>query len=443
MLEIFDIGIIGMGPSGIGLAMSLEDSPKIRNTICFERGTSLSSLNCHSLSKGICECTTFCSIISGVGGASKLTSGKISNYPAGSGLSYFFDTEEQLVDQLHSSIGLLGQNISLRRINVDDGAMENAKSYYTERNINYKYYDVYEFDGEQYRRYLENVIHNLKRKGLTLSENTEICEITRVPVVQCYRLTAKTPCGYKYFFVRDLVLATGALDIQDKLCTIAPKKSDDSFEIGVRIEVPSAYFENALTAHGDLKLKKGLGRTYCVSANGSVISYQTKGVQFLEGCIDTSTPTSYTNLAVLIKTNDYDAVSGFIDQYSSVYNGVPLKQRYIDYMRGQPSSENTTTTTTLLSAVCGDINDLLPVDVNTSLKSFINDVLVNAMGIPANTITILAPELKILRNLYIMPDFSVDEHLYVVGAATGLFRGILQSLCSGMRCGQLLIGGNK
>ena len=55
-----------------------------------------------------------------------------------------------------------------------------------------------------------------------------------------------------------------------------------------------------------------------------------------------------------------------------------------------------------------------------------------------NHITLVAPELKILRNLQMDKNFEIDSNLFVIGAVTGKFRGILQSFCSGTRCGQLL-----
>ena len=63
---------------------------------------------------------------------------------------------------------------------------------------------------------------------------------------------------------------------------------------------------------------------------------------------------------------------------------------------------------------------------------------VSDMGISEDSITLVAPELKILRNLQMDKNFEIDSNLFVIGAVTGKFRGILQSFCSGTRCGQLL-----
>lgn len=208
------------------------------------------------------------------------------------------------------------------------------------------------------------------------------------------------------------------------------------FEIGVRIEAPNSAFGNILSTHGDLKLKHGAGRTYCVTADGKIIAYQTDGVRFLEGCMESSVSTGYTNLAVLIKCNDESSVCEFINRYRKDFNGRPIKQKLVDYANGQISDEEIDTT--LASAVRGDINSLFSTDINNAIKEFINDVLVEAMGISEDSITLVAPELKILRNLQMDKNFEIDSNLFVIGAVTGKFRGILQSFCSGTRCGQLL-----
>lgn len=183
-------------------------------------------------------------------------------------------------------------------------------------------------------------------------------------------------------------------------------------------------------------MKHGAGRTYCVTADGKIIAYQTDGMRFLEGCMESSVSTGYTNLAVLIKCNDESSVCEFINRYRKDFNGRPIKQKLVDYANGQISDEEIDTT--LASAVRGDINSLFSTDINNAIKEFINDVLVEAMGISEDSITLVAPELKILRNLQMDKNFEIDSNLFVIGAVTGKFRGILQSFCSGTRCGQLL-----
>ena len=438
MLEIYEFGIIGMGPAGIGMAMSLRNTSVIKSTICFERGNNISGINCPALTKNEYCCLGTCSIISGIGGASTLSSGKISDFPAGSGLVDFFDSEWQLRELLSKVISLLTNKIALKKIEIDAEIKKRAKAFYKQRNIDYKYYDVYEFDGNKYRNFVQETVQELRNEGLQLFDNTEVINIIREPDTLHFCIKVKTPDGERLFFVRNLVLATGALDIQERLIDNLLKPTTNYFELGVRVEACSSAFGNTLSTHGDLKLKFGRGRTYCVTANGRIIAYQTGGVHFLEGSMDYSASIDYTNLAVLIKCDDR-TFGDFITQYREKYNGLPIKQKLVDYLNGQISNESVKST--LTSAICGDINTLFPMDINNAIKEFISSVLVGGMNIPEDAITLVAPEAKILRNLQIAENFELDNNIFVIGAATGKFRGILQSLCSGIRCGQLLIRG--
>lgn len=435
MSDVFEYGLIGMGPAGIGLAMSLCGTSKIKNMICFERGSYAVDVNCPALSEKECCCSNSCGIISGVGGASTLSSGKISNYPAGSGLAQFFDSENQLRELLDEVIPFLSDKIQLKKVEIDVETKVSAKTFYEQRNIDYKYYDVYEFEGNNYRNFIKKTVQELRNEGLKLFDNSEVIDINRDPHTSCFSIRVRTIDGEKLFVVQKLVLAMGALDIRNKLIEKIVGLVSNCFEIGVRIEAPSSVFGNILSTHGDLKLKHGAGRTYCVTANGKIIAYQTDGVRFLEGYMEPSMSTSYTNLAVLIKCNDDSSVCNFINRYRKAFNGLPIKQKLVDYINGQISNE--TVDTTLASAVCGDINCLFSADINIAIKKFIKDVLVEAMGISEDAITLVAPELKILRNLQIDKNFEIDNNLFAIGAVTGKFRGILQSFCSGIRCGTI------
>jgi len=437
MSRVYEIGIVGMGPAGIGLATALHGTSQIENTICFERGTRNINMICPALTQNMCNCPDVCHIISGIGGASTLSSGKISDFPAGSGLMGFFDSEQQLKEVLNETIRVFKNEIGLKKLEVDTGIREKAESYYKRNNIVYKYYDVYRFDGDNYRRFIHKTIQGLQREGLQLFDNSEIIDINHDPQKSHFCVKVKSSDGEKLFWVRNLVLATGGLDIKDGLWEKIIGPVTSCFEIGVRIEAPNYTFGNTLSSHGDLKLKFGSGRTYCVTAKGRIIAYQTGGVHFLEGCVEEPISTDYTNLAVLIKCDDEEIVHNFITKYRKICNGIPIKQKFVDYIKNRISEGDINTT--LCSAISGDINRIFPSEINSAIKSFINEAIVKAMDIPEDAIIIVAPELKILRNLPITKNFELERNLFAIGAATGKFRGILQSFCSGVRCGQLLI----
>lgn len=438
MCNIYELGIIGMGPAGIGMAMSLRGTDRLKKTVCFEKGNYIDNVKCPALMQKECCKSNVCDVISGVGGASNLNSGKISDFPAGSGLVEFFDSEQELRELCREIISVLMKNIALKKVEIEAEVKRSAELFYGQKNIKYKYYDVYEFDGRDYRNIIHKNVQQLTNEGLQLFENTEVVSVDHDAKKSCFRVTTKTPDGERKFCVRNLVIATGALDIQDRLLTEITGLDNSCYEIGVRIEAPSRLFGNVLSSHGDMKLKFDQGRTYCVTTNGKIISYQTERLHFLEGCIDSSVLTGYTNMAVLIKCDNSRNILDFIQRYNEQFMGIPIKQRYVDYVNCQASEGKLNTT--LSSAINGDINNLFPKDINVAIKNFIETVVVNAMKIPVEYITLVAPELKILRNLPLKKNFELYDNLFVIGAATGKFRGILQTFSSGIRCGQLIIG---
>ena len=91
----------------------------------------------------------------------------------------------------------------------------------------------------------------------------------------------------------------------------------------------------------------------------------------------------------------------------------------------------------MLHTKAGDINDLLPLSVNNELKSFIRCVVDEAFQVPPSHLVVVAPEYKKITRAPINNDFKLaDENIYVIGSATGKFRGILQSYCSGKICAE-------
>ena len=340
MPMIYDLGIIGMGPAGIGMAASLHNTDMIKSTVCFERGSFFSNGRCAALLNNDCCSTDSCSIISGIGGASVCSSGKISDYPAGSGLVKFFDSEQQLKDLFNKVVPYLSKKINLNKVEIDGETIKNAESFYFEKDITYKYYDVYEFDAGNYRNFISETIQQLKEEGLQIFDNTEVVDISYSHSPLYYSIKVKSFDGKTTTFrIRNLVLATGALDLQDVLIEKIGKQTSKHYEIGVRIEAPTNAFGKMLLTHGDIKLKQGIGRTYCVTVDGKIIVYQTAKMLFLEGFMEPSKPTGFTNLAVLIKSDAEKDIYDFLNSYCNEYSGYPIKQKLIDYMNERISSE--------------------------------------------------------------------------------------------------------
>ena len=147
MSKVYDVCLIGLGPAGIGFLSSI-DTTVMSNTICFEKGGIDSICNCHT-SASCFHCEP-CSIVSGLGGASSFSCGKISNYPAGSGMISFFDSKDTMSTFMNTEIEALKSILGLEKIDISTSKQMQMKNHFLESGIKYKYYDVYEFRKEAY-----------------------------------------------------------------------------------------------------------------------------------------------------------------------------------------------------------------------------------------------------------------------------------------------------
>jgi len=161
--KVFDYGLIGMGPAGIGFLMGLRDTEKIKDVICFDKGSENTDvLNCSSLLATNCSCPV-CSIVTGVGGASKISSGKISDYPAGSGLETFFDSKQQLQNLLKKEIMFLQDKIQLKKMSIDYKLIQEKAEGYKAAMTKFLR-DVVKFPGESCgeKEHAERILEEMK-----------------------------------------------------------------------------------------------------------------------------------------------------------------------------------------------------------------------------------------------------------------------------------------
>lgn len=436
MSKLFEYGIIGMGPAGIGVAMSLSEQKYASNTICFEQGYDEDNDQCTSIIEGVCCNRDSCLVISGIGGASNKSSGKISNYPAGSKLVEFYQTDNELKNALNNTIDIISRTITLRKKEISAIQIQEARKLFKERGLEYKYYDVYEFQGSEYQRFIKDTVSEMEQLGLTVYRNAKVISIEK-DNNDNYLVKYVQNDHIKTVSIHKLVIATGALNVQDPLISEIEDKKNLCFEIGVRIEAPANTFGAVFQTHGDLKLKnESGGRTYCITENGIVVTYKVNDYLFLEGCKTIGQGTSFSNFAVLVKRNDSSELDKILSNYKTVFNSNPIRQKYNDYMNGGINIDSLNTTCRV--ARTGDINLLFPSKVNSEIKQFLQTT-VSVLNLPENELTILAPELKMLRHIEISQNFETKNNLFVIGAATGKFRGILQSLCSGIKCGQVMV----
>lgn len=437
MSKLYDICLIGLGPSGIGFLSSLDEEI-LKNSICFEKGDKTTTCTCHITSE--CSQCDWCNVVFGVGGASRFSCGKISNFPAGSGLLPFWNSQENdLVNFMNQKIDVLKKELDLRKVDITSEIRRKAHALFVTSDITYKYYDVYEFKKDKYISYLSTKVDRAQTCGLQINYNTEVLKIEKdnYENESVYLITTKEKDSISKHYVKRVVLATGNINDSSHLIqNFINKNPKTSYELGIRITVPTDKLANILESHGDLKLKYKDGRTYCVSKNGFIIAYSVNNALFLEGYVDDTEASILTNLAIIFKCDDQNSLKTFKDKYKKEYNGIPIKQKYSDYINDRVSVLDFTEK--YIPVQQGNIKGIFSDKINSKIIDFIEYVFISTIGLDRDDIIIYAPELKEINYFEVSNDFQVANNIFVIGAATGKFRGILQSICSGTHCANII-----
>ena len=151
-----EVCIVGLGPAGIGTALTLSNSNLASNVLCSDAGNHPSVRSCSDLQKKECKKENTYEIISGFGGCS-LFSGKISGFPAGSKLMNILGSEKLAKVKVLEALHLFETYISLRNPAMTVNGIKNAEKLFEKLGFKYRYYDAYLYNQsdlqEAYRKY--------------------------------------------------------------------------------------------------------------------------------------------------------------------------------------------------------------------------------------------------------------------------------------------------
>src|SRR3972149_877059 len=172
-----DVCIIGLGPAGIGTALSFSKSNLASRVLCLDIGTSLNTKSCSILQNGNCKKENPCQMISGFGGCSLLSGGKLSAFPAGSKLGTILGSKHLAEKKLSEALSLFKSYLLLHKPRITKKDINNAKELFKKLGFEYKYYDVYLYDQEELRKAYQRMLLQLKSAGISIFLNAELIKI--------------------------------------------------------------------------------------------------------------------------------------------------------------------------------------------------------------------------------------------------------------------------
>ena len=446
---MFDVAIVGAGPTGMFAALELIKTGK--KVVIIEAGVDLDKKECKVETCGLCKyCRPTCHILGGFGGAQFFEGTKLSIYPAGSGFVDFCDGVEntkkmyEYVDEILEKYGKEKREFP----NMND--VESLKDDFKNVGIEMKYYNAQKVSKNTMNKIATNIRKDLEMNGVEIHTEEQVIDIEGND--NDFKILTNKNNSYK---ARKIILAVGRIgsrqltNLADKL-NIKYEDEEQEIEIGVRIEAPYRIFDKINNLHNDLKLKLKVNedeelRTFCQDYKGYITKcvYNLSGdkvVSSLDGHIigtdeEGGRLSDVVNLAVHHRYKvdfSIDEIYQFISQINK--KGKPIVQSLKNFMKNSDDENILKNKLSMPDVFEDNINKYLPKRTSELLKDFIKKIDKVIPGFADGTNTVYAPSFEMGWK-----KFEIDENMqtnvkgiYIGGDATGHFRGAMQSMASGV-----------
>jgi len=445
----YKVCIVGLGPSGLGAALTLSKSGMASELICLDQGGSSNNRICSIPLSGMCKRETLCQMICGFGGSSLLSGGKVSAFPAGSGLAAILDDGCKADRQVKEAINVLHSFMPLEEPDMEQVKIDTARALFEKMGFVYKYFDVYQFDHEELKKAYESIHSQLQSAGVSMWLNANLVHVDQ----EEHGFTLKVRQGGKELVIltENLILGLGRSGqsmLEQMNAQLELGRKGGQLDVGVRLEFPTHLVPPATWYHGDLKLLFKNARTFCVCKDGSIAPYVIDGVFFTEGHSSPRNSSGFTNLGIITRfepsSRNRMLLKEIRDRAIQQRGGKLICQRLTEYL-------NRTRTITKINTsernsdsfwVWGDINNSFPESISTDVREAV--LYFAGRLLPRQhweEVNVFAPEIDYAGISFpVKSNFSIRPGLYIIGDCIGQFRGIAQAFCSGIICAESLIG---
>ena len=367
---------VGLGPAGIGATYTLSKSHFARHTLSLDAGGSVDNKYCQILNGGECRLANPCQMISGIGGCTILSSGKISGYPAGSALASILGSADSAKEKLTEAFEILRGFLPIRE-SKNKASPVLAKEKFGKLGFEYRYYPVSTFDHRDLTRAYRMILSQIRSKGVRVLPKTKIMDIKLGK--NRFKLTGMQENKEITIVTKYLILAIGRLG-QNLLKSLSSRivgatHSEYHLDIGVRLEFPTDLYPDIDESHKDLKLLFDDARTFCVCKDGKIAAYRYEDVFLLDGYYNPMYKTGFTNLAILIRvkpsSQNETLFSETKERVSSISAGKPVRQMLPEYLGNK--SKFAFSASSIAFWQWGDVNKCFPSEISKKIQEAVNN----------------------------------------------------------------------
>ena len=232
------------------------------------------------------------------------------------------------------------------------------------------------------------------------------------------------------------------------LSNMGIKVGGNKVDLGIRMEVPAAVVAHLVAFSRDFKIHyhtkafDDMVRTFCVCSHGEVVREKFDDLITCNGHSFKEGTTNNTNFALLvsipfgspISPNEYGR--SIVSLANNIAKDGVIVQRLGDLFNGRRSTESRLKKSVVkptLDAFAGDLSLVLPYRYLTDIKEMIEVMNKIAPGIMLEDNLLYGVEVKFYSNVIKLTNMeSTIPNLFCVGDGSGVSRGIVQAVASGI-----------
>lgn len=445
----YDVIIVGAGPGGIFSSFELIKQNPALKILVLESGNPLARRRCpiDGIKIKSCISCNMCDIMNGFGGAGAFSDGK-------------YNITNEFGGNLHEYIG---KELAIELMNyVDDINMthggQGARKFSTANSDLKKkciQHSLHLLDASV--RHLGTDLNYIILENLfaKLEKQIEFKFRKHVDAIQVTDTNTYTVHVKEEVYEADKVIVatgrSGSKWMQNICNKLKIETKSSRVDIGVRVELPAAVFEDITDAVYEGKIVYRTSkfqdkvRTFCMNPKGVVVNENTNGIITVNGHSyeDKEKFTENTNFALLVSNNfsepfkNSNEYGESIAKLSNMLGGGVLVQRFGDLIRGQRSTQSRIDNgfvTPSLKATPGDLSLVIPKRQMDDIIEMIYALDKIAPGTASDDTLLYGVEVK-FYNLQVDVDNNLEtkhKGLYVIGDCSGVTHSLSHASASGI-----------
>lgn len=462
---MYDYLIVGAGPAGLFFADRCQELDPSARIGIVDSGVSLQKRGCPLVDSGNCRQCKTCLAVYGSGGAGMYSDGKLSSYPAGSGLARHLGCEETVIDLNRRVLGRIAgavDDFGSRSSQASNSSVSSLAAFAKDTGAHLKSYDVVHLGTEGIQAFCIRYENELAERGIDFRWRHRVVATARH--ADAFAIAVQRP-GSRAETLRAhrLVLATGkasGLTIRRHFASLGVGFHHNQIELGVRVEVRRDAIDALSDCHLDAKIKmQGAEgsevRTFCVCNGGYLVScyyddfVEGGRIATISGFSFKHSKSDNSNFGLLVRKTFPSGIDpiktqlGIVEAINRIsgHDGTVV-QRYEDFVAGRATTREAlaanTITSTLPSSTPIDLNWLLPGFVISNIRQSMEKLGAISPSIADPDTLLHAPVWELVNDRPVLNSGfeSTVPGLFVIGDATGIARGIVQAASTGLVAAQ-------